>query len=145
MKTRGEGFTRFQPIVKIRIYVFIKIINFVDWPLKFSTRSRKAIAETWQKEIDPQLADVIFFADQGDVKHSDPQFRTVKLKNVIDNEYPPQRKSFSMLAYFHDHLIDKYDWFLRVDDDTVIQWNNLNHFLLQVLNRGSVFSYIFPF
>ena len=40
-----------------------------------------------------------------------------------------------MLAYFHDHLIDKYDWFIRVDDDTVLQWDNLNDFLVNIDHR----------
>ena len=35
----------------------------------------------------------------------------------------------SMLAYFHDYQIENYDWFFRIDDDTVVQWNNLNEFL----------------
>ena len=34
-----------------------------------------------------------------------------------------------MLAYFHDYQIENYDWFFRIDDDTVVQWNNLNEFL----------------
>ena len=34
-----------------------------------------------------------------------------------------------MLAYFHDYLIDQYDWFIRMDDDAVLQWDNLNEFL----------------
>ena len=88
-----------------------------------------AIYETWLKEIDPSLADVIFFSDPVDPPE---KFRTVKLKNVKDNEYPPQRKSFSMLAYFNDHLINDYDWFVRIDDDTVVQWTNLNEFLIRV-------------
>ena len=59
-----------------------------------------------------------------------------QLPYVNDNEYPPVRKSFSMLAYFHDHLIDQYDWFIRMDDDAVLQWDNLNEFL----KRGSLDS-----
>ena len=52
----------------------------------------QAIYETWLREIDPNLADVIFFAEND----GDKRFRTVQLKNVNDNEYPPQRKSFSL-------------------------------------------------
>ena len=87
-----------------------------------------AIYETWLQEIDPRLADVTFFADP--IESS--KLNIVKLKNVKDKEYPPQRKSFSMLAYFHDYCIDKYDWFIRLDDDTVLQWENLYHFFLTI-------------
>ena len=36
----------------------------------------------------------------------------------------------ALKAYFHDKLIDQYEWFLRLDDDTVLQWENLNLFLV---------------
>ena len=34
-----------------------------------------------------------------------------------------------MLAYYNDHQIENYDWFMRMDDDSVLQWDNLNEFL----------------
>ena len=34
-----------------------------------------------------------------------------------------------MLAYFVDHFIDKYEWFIRVDDDSLVQWDNLEMFI----------------
>ena len=46
--------------------------------------------------------------------------------------YPPQQKSFQMLAYFNDHLRDQYDWFIRLDDDSVLQWENLNELLVKL-------------
>lgn len=48
---------------------------------------------------------------------------------LIDSAYPPQQKSFQMLAYFNDELRDQYDWFIRLDDDSVLQWENLNELL----------------
>jgi len=45
-----------------------------------------------------------------------------------------------MLAYFHDHLIDQYDWFIRMDDDAVLQWDNLNEFLKRALIGFSLSS-----
>ena len=53
----------------------------------------------------------------------------IQLPKVNDSQYPPQRKSFSMLAYYNDHQIENYDWFMRMDDDSVLQWDNLNEFL----------------
>ena len=34
-----------------------------------------------------------------------------------------------MLAYYNDYHIENYDWFMRMDDDSVLQWDNLNEFL----------------
>ena len=53
----------------------------------------------------------------------------IQLPKVNDSQYPPQRKSFSMLAYYNDHQIENYDWFMRMDDDSVLQWDNLNELL----------------
>ena len=102
-------------------------------------------------EIDYRLADVKFFADYTDgystvqVKiqskwlHMQPALPValgkiflqlvIQLPKVNDSQYPPQRKSFSMLAYYHDHQIENFDWFMRMDDDSVLQWDNLNEFL----------------
>ena len=90
-------------------------------------------------EIDYRLADVKFFAEYTEgystvqVKlqfkwlHIQPV--VIQLPKVSDSQYPPQRKSFSMLAYYNDHQIENYDWFMRMDDDSVLQWDNLNEFL----------------
>ena len=83
----------------------------------------KAIQSSWLNEVDHRLADVKFFADYTE------GYSTVQLPKVNDSQYPPQRKSFSMLAYYHDHQIENYDWFIRMDDDSVLQWGNLNEFL----------------
>ena len=55
----------------------------------------EAIYDTWQREIDSRLADIIFFADM--MGKQDSRFKTIKLKNVRDNEYPPQRKAFRVV------------------------------------------------
>lgn len=46
----------------------------------------------------------------------------IQLPGVSDNVYPPQRKSFSMLRYLHDHYTNEYDWFIRLDDDAYLSW-----------------------
>ena len=55
----------------------------------------------------------------------------ITLKNVNDSVYPPQKKSFSMLKYFYDNKA-KYKWFLRLDDDAVLQLNNVQNFLTKL-------------
>jgi len=51
------------------------------------------------------------------------------LPGVPDNVYPPQRKSFSMLRHLADNYINKYDWFVRLDDDAFISWPILEKLL----------------
>ena len=53
----------------------------------------------------------------------------VQLPGVPDNVYPPQRKSFSMLRHLADNYINKYDWFVRLDDDAFISWPILEKLL----------------
>ncbi|XP_074547123.1 chondroitin sulfate synthase 3 [Halichoeres trimaculatus] len=47
----------------------------------------------------------------------------------VDDSYPPQKKSFMMLKYIHDHYLDKYEWFMRADDDVYIRGEKLELFL----------------
>ena len=59
-------------------------------------------------------------------------FSSTSCRNPRLSMYPPQQKSFQMLAYFNDHLRDQYDWFIRLDDDSVLQWENLNELLVKL-------------
>ncbi|CAG5113673.1 Oidioi.mRNA.OKI2018_I69.chr2.g7763.t1.cds [Oikopleura dioica] len=86
----------------------------------------KAFSDTWLRDLDRNDVDVLFFSKP------EPGFNTISMADVDDHVYPPQKKSFKMLAFFHDKLIDQYEWFLRLDDDTVIQWENLNLFLARL-------------
>ena len=47
----------------------------------------------------------------------------------VDDSYPPQKKSFYMLKYMHDELINDFDWFLRADDDLYLRPEKLLSFL----------------
>lgn len=50
----------------------------------------------------------------------------------VDDSYPPQKKSFMMLKYMHDHFIDKFEWFVRADDDVFIKGDRLDEFLRSI-------------
>lgn len=52
--------------------------------------------------------------------------------NGVDDSYPPQKKSFMMLHYMYEHFIDKFEWFLRADDDVFIKSDKLEKFLRRV-------------
>ena len=63
-------------------------------------------------------------------------FSVKKLPNVPDYTYPPQKKSFSMLQHISKNYIDKYDWFLRLDDDAYVNFEKLEQFLKSVDQVG---------
>lgn len=50
----------------------------------------------------------------------------------VDDSYPPQKKSFMMLKYMHDHLLDKFEWFMRCDDDVYVHTERLELFLRSI-------------
>lgn len=62
----------------------------------------------------------------------------VALRNV-DDSYPPQKKSFMMLKYMHDHYLDKYEWFMRADDDVYIKGEKLESFLRSLNSSEAIF------
>ena len=112
-----------KSIDKQRKRVLIGILSSKSF---MATRGR-ALYSNWLKEVPSWFGDILFFSEPGD-----NDLPTVKLRNVNDSVYPPQQKSFQMLAYFNDKLKDKYDWFIRLDDDSVLQWENLNELLVKL-------------
>uniref|UniRef100_A0A1A9W8P6 Hexosyltransferase n=1 Tax=Glossina brevipalpis TaxID=37001 RepID=A0A1A9W8P6_9MUSC len=85
----------------------------------------KAVYNTWGKEVPGRIA---FFSSEG--SNSD-ELPVIGLKNV-DDRYPPQKKSFMMLYYMYEHYIDKFEWFIRADDDVYIEPQKLGKFLRSI-------------
>ena len=50
----------------------------------------------------------------------------------ISDGYPPLKKFFRMLQYIAEHYIDKYNWFMRADDDCYVRVPQLMSFLNQL-------------
>lgn len=50
----------------------------------------------------------------------------------VDDSYPPQKKSFMMLKFMHDNYLEKFEWFMRVDDDVYIRPDKLELFLRSI-------------
>ncbi|OQR72371.1 chondroitin sulfate synthase 1-like [Tropilaelaps mercedesae] len=85
-----------------------------------------AIYETWGQTAPGGL---IFFSSDGTVsKHGIP---LIALR-YVDDSYPPQKKSFMMLKYMYDNLLDKFEWFMRCDDDVYVHTERLELFLRSI-------------
>lgn len=91
---------------------------------KYLATRAQAISDTWAHTVPGKV--LFFLSNNTDYKGKLP---IRSLENVPDNAYPPQRKSFEMLKYMHDHYIDEYEWFLRADDDVYVKGNKLEKFL----------------
>ncbi|XP_017141706.2 chondroitin sulfate synthase 1 isoform X3 [Drosophila miranda] len=85
----------------------------------------RAVYDTWGKEVPGRIA---FFSSEGSYSEELP---VVGLKNV-DDRYPPQKKSFMMLYYMYEHYIDRFEWFIRADDDVYMEPNKLERFLRSI-------------
>ncbi|XP_076613550.1 chondroitin sulfate synthase 3 isoform X2 [Chaetodon auriga] len=90
-------------------------------------RSRAVAAyKTWVSSIPGKVE--FFSSTVSDTVHVPVPVPVVSLAGV-DDSYPPQKKSFMMLKYIHDHYLDKYEWFMRADDDVYIRGEKLELFL----------------
>ncbi|XP_069025109.1 chondroitin sulfate synthase 3-like [Embiotoca jacksoni] len=86
--------------------------------------SSRAVAayHTWATSIPGKVE---FFSSAG----SGPAPLPMVSLPGVDDSYPPQKKSFMMLKYIHDHYLDKYQWFMRADDDVYMRGEKLESFL----------------
>lgn len=95
---------------------------------KYLNSRARAVYQTWGSELPGRIA---FFSSE--FSYSD-DLPLVALPNV-DDSYPPQRKSFTMLQYIYDNFGDKFEWFLRADDDVYIRTDKLETLLRSVDSR----------
>ncbi|XKL68382.1 hypothetical protein PGB90_003873 [Kerria lacca] len=96
---------------------------------KYLETRAAAVYDTWGKEIPGKIA---FFSSGVSVKPINaPHLPLVPLKGV-DDSYPPQKKSFLMLQYMWEHFGNKYEWFLRADDDVYIRADKIETFLRSI-------------
>uniref|UniRef100_A0A8C8RYA5 Hexosyltransferase n=1 Tax=Pelusios castaneus TaxID=367368 RepID=A0A8C8RYA5_9SAUR len=88
---------------------------------KYLASRAVAAQRTWARFIPGRVE---FFSSQGSAAPLAgpglPPLPVVALPGV-DDAYPPQKKSFMMLKYMHDHYLDRYEWFMRADDDVYIK------------------------
>nr|CAB3230901.1 chondroitin sulfate synthase 1-like [Phallusia mammillata] len=108
--------------VRLKTRIFVGVIT----AEKFLGSRSVAVNNTWGTQVDK----VEFFAAQGTPdKYHVP---VVNLEGISDNEYPPQRKMFTMLKHMCQHHVDNYEWFIRADDDVYIRVERLRQFLTQI-------------
>ncbi|XP_034402792.1 chondroitin sulfate synthase 3 [Cyclopterus lumpus] len=111
-----------RPVSKPKRFLYVGVMT-----AKKYVRSRAVAAyQTWVSSIPGKVE---FFSSAGTgAVHVPVPVPVVSLADV-DDSYPPQKKSFMMLKYIHDHYLDKYEWFMRADDDAYIRGEKLELFL----------------
>ncbi|EHB11896.1 Chondroitin sulfate synthase 1 [Heterocephalus glaber] len=102
-------------------------------PQKYLQTRAVAAHRTWSKTIPGKVE---FFSGEG--SDTSIPILIAPLRGV-DDSYPPQKKSFMMLKYMHDHYLDKYEWFMRADDDVYIKGDRLESFLRSLNSSEPLF------
>ena len=81
------------------------------------------IHSTWGKRVPGKIH---YFSSAGSKTNYD--LPLISLPGV-DDSYPPQKKSFMMLKFMYDNYADKFEWFMRMDDDVYVKPERLTKFL----------------
>lgn len=103
---------------------------------KYLENRAKAVYETWGKQVPGKIA---FFASEfSTVPENCPDLPLVPLPRV-DDSYPPQKKSFLMLQYMWNNFGEKFEWFLRADDDVYVRTDRLEKLLRSVDSRRAMY------
>lgn len=110
------------PISKPKHYLYVGVMT----AKKYLTSRTVAAHKTWAHSIPGKVE---FYSSAGSDTVPLPEPLPVISLEGVDDSYPPQKKSFMMLKYIHDHYLDKYEWFMRADDDVYIRGENLELFL----------------
>uniref|UniRef100_A0A0N5CFS8 Hexosyltransferase n=1 Tax=Strongyloides papillosus TaxID=174720 RepID=A0A0N5CFS8_STREA len=82
------------------------------------------IWKTWGQKVPGKI--IFFVAEDTVVDY--PDMPVVKLKGV-DDTYPPQKKSFSMIRWMYDNHLNDFHWFMRADDDLYVRHEEIEKLL----------------
>ncbi|KAI3389052.1 hypothetical protein SNEBB_005927 [Seison nebaliae] len=114
-----DGTWKFIDIPYDKRKVFIGVMT----AQKFLDSRAVAVFDTWAQRIPGRVA---FFSKHHSYSHYNIPFISLPL---VDDAYPPQKKSFLMLKYIYETYGDTFEWFMRVDDDVYIKGEELSLFL----------------
>lgn len=103
---------------------------------KYLDSRAKAVYETWGKELPGKIA--FFSSENSIVPKNCPDLPLVALPRV-DDTYPPQKKSFMMLQYMWNNYGDRFEWFLRADDDVYVRTDRLEQLLRSVNSNRAMY------
>lgn len=95
----------------------------------------EAVYRTWGSLLNGSIS---FFVGSG--KSILYDLPVVVLSDVVDDEYPPRRKSFAMLKFLHRRHGKHFRWFLRADDDLFVDVRRLETLLFSL--NSSQWGYI---
>ncbi|KAM8872085.1 chondroitin sulfate synthase 3-like [Synchiropus picturatus] len=109
-------------VTKPKRFLFVGVMT----AKKYLATRAVAAHRTWASSIPGKVE---FFSSEGSEEVLVPVPVPVVSLEGVDDSYPPQKKSFMMLKYIHDHYLDKYEWFMRADDDVYIRGEKLELFL----------------
>ena len=105
-----------------------------------------SVWRTWGADVVARGGEIKFFVGRAEAGGSGPQelepcpgLPVVVLDSVRDNAYPPQHKSFMMLAWMYDHYGSKATWFMRADDDVYVKIEQLLQFLAPVNSSEAIY------
>ncbi|XP_051541173.1 chondroitin sulfate synthase 3-like [Myxocyprinus asiaticus] len=110
------------PVPPVKSFLYVGVMT----AQKYLASRAVAAHRTWTSSIPGRVE---FFSSEGSEKVPLPTLVPVISLAGVDDSYPPQKKSFMMLKYMHDHYLDKYEWFMRADDDVYIRGEKLELFL----------------
>ncbi|XP_043194564.1 chondroitin sulfate synthase 1-like isoform X1 [Amphibalanus amphitrite] len=100
---------------------------------KFLDSRAVAVYDTWGQTVPGSLE---FFTSETSGGPAD--LPIVRLRGVTD-QYPPQKKSFMMLKHMYENYGDKYEWFMRADDDVYVRTDRLGRFLRGINSSQPMF------
>ena len=102
------------PISRPKHFLYVGVMT----AKKYLDSRAVAAHRTWTRSIPGKVE---FFSSESSESVPMPMPIPVVSLTGVDDSYPPQKKSFMMLKYMHDHYLDKYEWFMRADDDVYIR------------------------
>ncbi len=124
----NENLPRIDKIEPDKNLVFVGIMT----AQKYLDTRAKSVYETWGRALPGKMS---FFSGSGSSSAYD--IPLVSLPGV-DDSYPPQKKSFMMLKFMADNYLDKFEWFVRADDDVYIKSDKLE-LLLRSLDSSKIY------